>query len=244
MVQNRENIQTDDQEEIDLGELLLYFKKKLVLIIAVFVIGMVGAGLFTRFLITPKYTATAKLYVVSASGKSVVNLDDLRLGTTLSTDYKELLMARPIFTEIIEELGLEYTYGQLKSMVSIEGVGDTRILAITVVSTKPKEAMDIANALTDKAITYLPKLMGIPPPNISEDAREPAMPCSPNLAKNAMLGGILAAIVLMGILTVLFLKDDTVKTSEDVEKLIGVVPLTVIPENSDQSRKVRRRKER
>ena len=48
----------------------------------------------------------------------------------------------------------------------------------------------------------------------------------------------------MGILTVLFLKDDTVKTSEDVEKLIGVVPLTVIPENSDQSRKVRRRKER
>ncbi|MDY4515065.1 MAG: Wzz/FepE/Etk N-terminal domain-containing protein [Lachnospiraceae bacterium] len=244
MVQNRENIQTDDQEEIDLGELLLYFKKKLVLIIAVFVIGMVGAGLFTRFLITPKYTATAKLYVVSASGKSVVNLDDLRLGTTLSTDYKELLMARPIFTEIIEELGLEYTYRQLKSMVSIEGVGDTRILAITVVSTKPKEAMDIANALTDKAITYLPKLMGITPPNISEDAIEPAMPSSPNLAKNAMLGGILAAIVLMGILTVLFLKDDTVKTSEDVEKLIGVVPLTVIPENSDQSRKVRRRKER
>lgn len=244
MVQNRENIQTDDQEEIDLGELLLYFKKKLVLIIAVFVIGMVGAGLFTRFLITPKYTATAKLYVVSASGKSVVNLDDLRLGTTLSTDYKELLMARPIFTEIIEELGLEYTYRQLKSMVSIEGVGDTRILAITVVSTKPKEAMDIANALTDKAITYLPKLMGITPPNISEDAIEPAMPSSPNLAKNAMLGGILAAIVLMGILTVLFLKDDTVKTSEDVEKLIGVVPLTVIPENSDQSRKARRRKER
>lgn len=70
---------------------------------------VIGAGVGTKCLITPKYTAVSKLYVVSASGKNIVNLDDLRLGTTLSSDYTELLKTRPICNEIISDLGLDYT---------------------------------------------------------------------------------------------------------------------------------------
>lgn len=83
----------------------------------------------------------------------------------------------------------------------------------------------------------------ITPPNIAEEAIEPAGKSSPSLTRNAMMGGILALVAAVGVLTVLFLMDDTVKTSEDVEKLIGAMPLTSIPESRDAS-KDRQRKRR
>ena len=84
----------EEETEIDLLELFYYLKAKLVWLISFFVIGAVIAGLITYFLITPKYTATSKLYMVSASSDSIVNLSDLNLGTSLTDDYVELLKIR------------------------------------------------------------------------------------------------------------------------------------------------------
>ena len=174
---------------------------------------------------------------MSASGKNIVNLDDLRLGTTLSSDYTELLKTRPICNEIISDLGLDYTVSQLKSMISIVPIEDTRLLTVSVVSADPEEAKNIANTLADKAVTYLPKLMGISAPNIAEEAITPTVPTSPSTKKNVALGGMLALALIVGIYTVRFLMDDTVKTAEDVEKIIGVMPLTVILEYQDKDKK-------
>lgn len=46
------------------------------------------------------------------------------------------------------------------------------------------------------------------------------------------------------IYTVRFLMDDTVKTAEDVEKIIGVMPLTVILEYQDKDKKKKGRHRR
>ena len=62
MDQSRENIIEDSQDEIDIGELLRYLKTKWIVIVAVFLIGVIGAGVGTKCLITPKYTAVSKLY--------------------------------------------------------------------------------------------------------------------------------------------------------------------------------------
>ena len=77
-------------EEIDLLELFYLFRQKLLWILAALVIGGLGVGAFTYFFITPTYEATAKLYIVSASNDSVVNLSDLQIGTSLTADYQEL----------------------------------------------------------------------------------------------------------------------------------------------------------
>ena len=82
--------QNEDEIEIDLMGLLYYYKSKLIIIILVFLIGSVAAGFGTYYFITPKYTATSKLYMVSASNDSIVDLTDLNLGTSLSSDYEEL----------------------------------------------------------------------------------------------------------------------------------------------------------
>lgn len=223
----------EEQEmEIDLLEIFYYLRAKLGWLILAFVLGGLAVGSITYFLITPRYTATAKIYMVSASSESVLNLSDLNLGTSLSQDYEELMKLRPVFNEVIDNLDLEYEYEDLLEMVSISKVGDTRLLAVDVESTDPKEAQTIANELADVSVTYIPKVMETSTPNIAEYAVYPEEKSSPNLAKNTILGALLFMFALIVVYVVRMLMDDTVKSADDVEKTFGVMPLTVIPEGN------------
>lgn len=227
----RDKIQIQDQDseevEIDLLELFQYFRSQILILIIALLVGGVAAGAITHFLITPKYQATSKLYVVSASNNKIVDLNDLNIGTSLSEDYTELIKIRPILEDVIKDCNLDYEYEELLGMLTIAPVGETRILAITVESTSAKEAMTIANSVAATAVTYLPKLMETTAPNIAEKAVLPEGPCSPNLVKNTAIGAIGMLVLVMAVLTVLFLMDDTMRSAEEVEKAFGVMPMAL-----------------
>ena len=223
--------ETEREEiEIDLLDLFYYYRSKIVWIIAAFIIGALIAGLATQFLITPKYTATSTMYMVSSSSGSVVDLTDLNIGESISNDYIELIKTRPIINSVVESEDLDYTYEEMLAMLNLSVVADTRIIKIAVTSPDPEEAMVIANDLAMKAEETLPKLMDAPKPNIAEEAIMPTHKSSPSLTKNVMIGALLMLLLTLAILTVMYLMDDTLKSAEDVEKHFGVMPLTVIPE--------------
>lgn len=241
---------TDGEMEIDLLELLNYYMGHLIWIILGFLAGAVIAGLVTYYLIEPEYTATSKMYMVSSSSQSVVDLTDLNIGQTLSNDYVELLKTRPIIESVIDEQGLDYDYAQLVSKLNMSVVSSTRIIAIRATSKDPEEAMNIANALAEKGVRELPKLMETPQPHIAEYAIIPVNPSSPSLSRNIMIGALIGLVIMLGIFTIQFLMDDTFKSAEDIEREFGVIPLTVIPEGkiagmeSTGSPKKKRRKKR
>ena len=96
-----DNIQTDEGEiEIDLLDLFSYYRRKIIWIAGAFIIGALIAGLFTQFVITPRYTATSTMYMVSSSSGSAVDLSDLTIGQSLSSDYVELVKTRPIVEDV------------------------------------------------------------------------------------------------------------------------------------------------
>ncbi|MBQ9015766.1 MAG: capsular polysaccharide biosynthesis protein [Firmicutes bacterium] len=219
-----------DEIEIDLLDLFYYYRSKIKWIIAAFIVGALLAGLCTQFLITPKYTATSTMYMVSSSSGSVVDLTDLNIGESLSQDYIELIKTRPIIDSVIRMENLDYDYEELLNMLSLTVVSDTRIIKIAVTSPDPEEAMRIANDLAVKAEETLPNLMDAPKPNIAEDAILPTEKSSPSLTKNVMIGALLMLLLTLAILTIMYLMDDTLQSAEDVEKHFGIMPLTVIPE--------------
>ena len=219
-----------DQQEIDLLELFLFYMGKLPLLIAAAVCGALLSGLFTHFFIEDRYTASSRMYMVSASSSSVVNLSDLLVGTSLSNDYVELMKTRPVIEGVRDSLGLDYTYNNLLSMISLSVVPNTRIVKISVTSTDPVEAMDIANEMARISREHLPKIMEAPAPSIVETAIIPEHRSYPSMSRN-VAGGTLAALALvMGVLTVIYLMDDTIQTSEELEKEFGIMPMSVIPD--------------
>ena len=238
----------NEEMEIDLLELFSFYMTKIWWIVGAFLIGALLAGLITQFAITPKYTATAKMYMVSSSSQSVVDLTDLNIGQSISGDYVELLKTRPIVEDVIQDLNLQYSYGQVVGMMSLSVVNNTRIIRIDVTSADRKEAMNIANAIAEKGVKELPKLMETPAPHIAEYAIVPVNKSSPSLTKNTMIGALLALLIMLAIFTVQFLLDDTFKTADDIQREFGVMPLTVIPEGkiegleSTEEKSKRRRK--
>lgn len=110
--------------------------------------------------------------------------------------------------------------------------------------------MAVANALADKAVKELPDLMDTAEPNIAERAVLPEKQSSPSLAKNTIIGAFVGMFFILAIHTVFFITDDTLKSADDVEKVFGVMPLTVIPEGdveeiSDKKEKeIRRQKKK
>ena len=219
-----------EEIEIDLLDLFYYYRSKILWIIAAFVIGALLAGVITQFAITPKYTATSTMYMVSSSSGSVVDLTDLNIGESLSSDYIELIKTRPIIEAVIRDQKLDYEYEDVLDMLNLSVVADTRIIKIAVTSPDPQEAMAIANELAMKAEENLPKLMDAPKPNIAENAILPDEKSSPSLTKNVMIGALLLLLLTLAVLTVMYLMDDTLQSAEDVEKHFGIMPLTVIPE--------------
>lgn len=234
----------DDAVEIDLVELFYYLRHKLIWLILAFLLGGTITGLISYYLVTPKYEATAKVYMVSASTDSLINLSDLNLGTSLSEDYEEMLRIRPVYEKITEELKLDYDYEDFLKLIDISTVGNTRVLQITVETEDPEESKNIANLLADHAENYLPDLMETSEPNVAEYAILPEKPSSPDILKNTIIGAFVALLLLGGSFTARFVMDDTFKSAEDVDHVFGIMPLTVIPESDSKDLKGRKRKKK
>ena len=98
----------NDEIEIDLKELFGVLKSKILVILltTVLFIGLFGG--VTKFLLTPMYSSTAQLYVVSKDGLS--QLSDLTMGTQLTQDYMEIVKTRTVLDKVIKNLNLDLPY--------------------------------------------------------------------------------------------------------------------------------------
>lgn len=220
----------DDGGEIDLVEIFYLFWGHAIQIILCAVLGGLLALGYTRFLVTPLYQSEAKLYMVSASAGSMISISDLQLGSQLTSDYKQLMVSRPLLEDVIETLNLDMGYGTLKGMISVSNPTDTRILSVSVTSADPQLSCDIANELVDQAVIYLPRIMECDKPNVVERAVVPGGPFSPNYARNVVFGLLGGIVLCCGVLLVRFLVNDTFVTADDLARRFGAQPLASIPE--------------
>ena len=232
MYENKRAI-SEEPEEIDLLEIFFLFRQKLKFIILLAVLGAAIAGCYSKFFITPTYTATAKIYMVSASRDSVVNLSDLQLGSNLAYDYKELILSRPMLESVVQNLNLSVSPASLRKHTNIITSESSRILNINVTSPNPQLSANIANEFARQAVSWLPSVMETNAPNIAEEAIPPAHKSAPNNTRNALLGGLICAIVYFGFCVIRYLLDDTVKSAEDMERYFGIMPLASIPEEAE-----------
>ena len=232
----------DDETEIDLGEIFYLLWTHIVQIVGLFVAGAVVVFLLTFFLVTPKYTATSRMYITSGSN-SVVDLSSLQVSTQLKSDYQELIKSNSILQDVIDNLSLDEDVDTLKSQVSVTNPSDTRILNLSVTTTNAQLSADIANELAKQAKTYLPKVMKSDEPNVFEEAEVPDKKSSPSYQKNAVIGGLLAALLYCAVIIIKHVTNDTFVTPEDINKVFGVQPLATIPEGRKQGGRKHRKKE-
>lgn len=239
----------NEEIEIDLRELFYLLKTRLWIILLAAVILASGAGLASSFLLTPMYQSTAKLYILTKS-TSITSLADIQLGTQLTQDYMVLIKSRPVVTKIIENLELDMGYEALVSIITISNPSNTRILEIQAEYPDAYMAKQIVDEFAQVSRTQIAKIMDTAEPTVVEDGYVSVYPTSPNIKKNIIIAGLAGVFLSAGIIIVLYLMDDTIKTSEDVEKYLGLTTLGLIPielnaakiKEADKKKKQRQKK--
>jgi capsular polysaccharide biosynthesis protein len=240
----------EGEMEIDLLDLAFVLLDKLHIIMVVVLAMALMTSAYSYFMIAPTYQSTSKLYIVSSSKDSVIDIADLNIGTTLTKDYEQLILSYPVLDQVIDALNLEMSSRELSQMISLTNPADTRILNITVTSTDPQQSVDIANTLAKVSVRYLPKTMGTNSPNIAQKARLPQGKAGPSCLKYTMIGGLLGLLICCGLYTMQYIMDDTIHSSDDMERYFGLVPLTTIPESKeindgeDKKKKTKKRKKK
>ncbi len=230
--QNRQN----EEVEIDIIELFRVLMHKIwILILA----GILGAGLYggyTMFFVSPTYTSTSQIYILSKS-TSITSLADLQVGTQLTKDYMEIIKSRPVLEKVIKDLHLDYGYGALAGRLSFRNPENTRILYITVTDTDAYMAKTIVDAITDASLEYMEEVMEEQAPNVIDYGHIAQVKAGPNVTRNGILGGMLAVFLVAAIIIFRYLRDDSLRNSEDVERYLGLEVLGQIPLTGGVSKK-------
>ncbi|MBQ8080949.1 MAG: capsular polysaccharide biosynthesis protein [Clostridia bacterium] len=216
-----------DEMEIDLAELFLRLLDRWYVIVAAALVGMLLFGLATFFVITPQYQATSKLYILNTSG-SAINLSDLQIGSQLANDYVQVFNNWTVHERVNETLGLNYSYRKLQSMISVTNPTGTRLLVITVTSPDPAEAQALANTYAAVSREFIAKTMKTEQPTLFEEARLPSSPSSPNKTRNLLLGFFLGALLAVGVIAMMYILDDKVRTADDIKRVLGLPTLGVV----------------
>ena len=235
--------QMTDEIEIDLAEVFRRLLARAPMMIAVGLLTALIAFFVSSFFMTPTYESTTKIYVLSRQENNSVTYSDLQMGTQLTQDYAELIQSRYVLEQVVELLGLDMNYDALKGKVSVSVLEDTRIVSITVSDSDPVKAMEIANCIRETATEYITDVMDIEAVNVVETAFLPTQKSRPDVKKLTLLGGLLGVFVIAAIVMIEYLVDDTIKTSEDVEKYLELSTLALIPlgENEKQTKRKRRK---
>ena len=103
----------NDEIEIDLKELFGVLKSKILIILATTVAFIAVSAGITRFLITPMYSSTAQLYVISNDALS--QLSNLTVGTQLTQDYMAIVTTRGVVNKVIDNLDLDTELGRYRN---------------------------------------------------------------------------------------------------------------------------------
>lgn len=219
--------------EIDLLEILYLLTRRIWSILAVGVAGGLLTGLVTHYCITETYSSTSKLYILSSS-TSITSLADIQVGTSLTKDYIQLVQSRPVVEEVIANLNLNRTYEQVLKQMTFSNPSDTRILVITAEDADPVLAKDIVDEFAKVASSNISNIMKTEEPSVVELGYITNKPVSPNLLKNTLIGALLGMFIMSAVVVVFYIIDDTVKSSDDIEKYLDLNTLTSIPLLEDE----------
>ena len=189
----------------------------------------------------PVYSATAKLYIVGSQG-ATINVSDLQLGSMLTMDYEEVFRTWEVHEMVRSQLGVNYTYSQLQSMIRISNPEDTRILYITARHSNAQMAADIANAYASAARTFILQTMDAEEPNLFSVALVPSVASVVSKASNAVKGFMLGAVLAVGVIVLLFLLDDRPRTPEHIQQAADIPTLAVIPSISKKELTAQKRR--
>lgn len=216
-------------EEIDIKELIDYFKSKLIWIIITVILAIGIGNVYTILTRIPLYRSSTTIVLVSENSGDTYNNTDLQMNKNLVGTYSEIIKSRKVIEPVISNLGLSYSYEILRRKVSVESVANTEIIRIAVSDDDAQTATRIANEIASVFTTEVQKIYKLNNVSVVDKAVDAIKPYNVNYLKDIVIYTAIGVVLSCGIIFIKFYFDTTIKTSEEIENKLGLTVLGIVP---------------
>ncbi|MGO4692082.1 polysaccharide biosynthesis tyrosine autokinase [Glaciibacter sp. 2TAF33] len=218
---------------MELRDYIRILRKSWVLILVLALVGIGAAATFS-ILQTPKYSATAKVFVSTQSSGTT---SELQQGASFTVQrvktYSDLVTTSVVLLPVIASLDLGIPTDDLAKHVTASAPLDTSIIDITVIDTDPVTAAKIANATATSLTAVVEDFEtsqasdSVSPVKLTraQEASVPSVPVSPNVPLNIALGALIGLALGVGIAVLRETLETRIRNEHDVEQITDVAIL-------------------
>jgi len=221
------------EQELELIELWQIFSKRWKMIILVTLLAALICAAVSLFLIKPQYVASSTLMVMKPVEAELILYQDIQVSRQLADTYQVVVHSRRVLDKVTRSLNLPYTHEQMQEKVKVSSVQDTEIITIDVTDTDPYLAARMSNLIAQTFMQEVTEIMNIDNVSPIDEAAVPDNPVSPRVGLNIAVAMVLGFMVAVGLALLQHYLDQTLKTTEEVENLLGLTVLGTIPMMED-----------
>lgn len=221
------------EQELELIELWQIVSKRWKMIILVTLLAALICAAVSLFLIKPQYVASSTLMVMKPVEAEQILYQDIQVSRQLADTYQVVVHSRRVLDKVTRSLNLPYTHEQMQEKVKVSSVQDTEIITIDVTDTDPYLAARMSNLIAQTFMQEVTEIMNIDNVSLIDEAAVPDNPVSPRVGLNIAVAMVLGFMVAVGLALLQHYLDQTFKTTEEVENLLGLTVLGTIPMMED-----------
>jgi len=218
------------EETISLKEIFQTIRKRLWLITIMTAVIVATVGVVSFFFLTPIYQSSTQILVnQKASETPYINQAEIRTNIELINTYNEIIKTPAILDLVKEELNLTES---LSNLITVGSSNNSQVMKITVEHTDPQMAVNIANTTANVFKEEIVKIMNVDNVSILSPAELPEnpVPVKPNPMLNMAIGLVVGLMAGVGLAFLLEYLDNTIKSEQDIERLLELPVLGAIAE--------------
>ena len=140
---------------IELSRVVEVVLRRWWLVIGLTIIAAV-AGYLVSQQMSPVYQATTTMMVGQFMQSADLNRTDIQTSEALAITYANIAVRQPVMQGVVDALGLNQSWQDVKKQVSVSTVEGSQLLEITVEATTPTQASAIADEVTNQLILMSP----------------------------------------------------------------------------------------
>ena len=219
---------------VNIGDIFKVFLRRWWIVLLVAVIVFASTYIVANSTYSEEYTSKSTIMVrnpeENLSASSSAYYYDLT--KTAVNDCQILMTSRTALYYVIDELSLDeigITYSKLLSMIDITGYTDSHVLEVSVTSDDPDLSKEIVDTLCAVGAKQIQSHIDFATARVIDEGTLNRHPSNSVNIQLAFILALVAAIVTLGVFVVVSIADDKIRTSEDIEKRLGLSVLGVIP---------------
>ncbi|MFC7371398.1 YveK family protein [Fictibacillus iocasae] len=220
------------EETISLKELFAILRKRLWLILALTVAATITAGLVSFYLLTPIYQSSTQLLVNQAKSDKQIDFNAVQTNLDLINTYNVIIKSPAILEKVQQEMNLDRSVSELNNQITVNSKENSQVVEVTVEDKDPVMAVNMANTIADVFQKEIATIMSVDNVSILSKAQmaENPSPVKPQPLLNMAIALVVGLMAGVGLAFLLEYLDNTIKTEQDIEKVLELPVLGSIAE--------------